>query len=195
MSGESQSIADLLGGSESPTVSDDLTCEVCGKALVYSGRGRKPKFCDEHKQSRSSSPRTSSAPRSTGNVNSALQVMETGYAGLSVMLRLFSPTAAVQWESSHDSLIETDRQAFTADPKLAQRIAKLGQTSGTAMFIGAHVFALAPVVMIVRADIQNRQAERQVNQPTEMPNDDPNMEYSGAESTYPNKGFFEGNVA
>lgn len=30
------------------------TCEVCGRAVEYSGRGRKPKFCFEHKPARGS---------------------------------------------------------------------------------------------------------------------------------------------
>lgn len=35
-----------------PTTEDDLTCEVCGKPLIYGGRGRKPTRCDEHKRNK-----------------------------------------------------------------------------------------------------------------------------------------------
>ena len=32
-----------------PPISHELVCEKCGTELVYSGRGRKPKFCPEHR--------------------------------------------------------------------------------------------------------------------------------------------------
>jgi len=35
--------------------SGELQCQVCGKPLTYAGRGRKPKFCDDHRASRSPS--------------------------------------------------------------------------------------------------------------------------------------------
>lgn len=42
-----------------PVTSDDLACVTCGKPLIYSGHGRKPKYCDEHK-------RATSAPKKSG---------------------------------------------------------------------------------------------------------------------------------
>lgn len=51
-----------------PNRGDDLTCEVCGKELTYSGRGRKPKRCDEHKPNRTTSTGTRNSPRRTAAV-------------------------------------------------------------------------------------------------------------------------------
>jgi len=40
-----------------PPVSDfDYACETCGKELTYAGRGRKPRFCKEHKANAASRP-------------------------------------------------------------------------------------------------------------------------------------------
>lgn len=49
----------------SPSVSDndsDLRCIECGKELVYAGRGRKPKYCEDHKPGKT---RTSGTSRRT----------------------------------------------------------------------------------------------------------------------------------
>lgn len=40
---------------------EELTCEVCSTALVYSGRGRKPKRCPDHRRTTTSGARKASA--------------------------------------------------------------------------------------------------------------------------------------
>lgn len=183
------SVADALNDQteEAETFDTDLSCEVCGVPLVYSGRGRKPKFCENHKPNKS---RNSTSPRSNSDVNTALQVMETSYSGLSLLLRLTSPRAAEVWESSHDNLMETNRQAFIADKKLCQRIVKLGQTSGTGMFIGAHVFALAPVLMVVREDVLARRRDAKPKLVV-VDDDVPSTEENSEGRAYPNQEYFE----
>jgi hypothetical protein len=47
---------------ESSSSDSELVCEVCGVPLVYAGRGRKPKFCEDHKPGKT---RTSGTSRKT----------------------------------------------------------------------------------------------------------------------------------
>jgi hypothetical protein len=46
-----------------PALSGGPTCEVCGRDVAYSGRGRKPRFCQDHRT------RTSDSARKTAKVS------------------------------------------------------------------------------------------------------------------------------
>lgn len=53
-----------------PTGED--TCQVCGIALTYAGRGRHPKFCDEHKPTgskRTTANATQVSPRTSAKIH------------------------------------------------------------------------------------------------------------------------------
>lgn len=52
---------------ESPESGDGSACIVCGTALTYSGRGRRPKYCADHKPSRASSSTPRSASKGKGS--------------------------------------------------------------------------------------------------------------------------------
>jgi hypothetical protein len=77
-----------------PGSGGDLTCETCGLALNYSGRGRKPRFCSDHKPGRKES---SSAParRKRGKKRGAPGLETAGalaWGGIGYSLQLASTT-------------------------------------------------------------------------------------------------------
>lgn len=85
------------------TARDDLACMVCGKPLVYAGRGRKPTRCDEHKTSRSSG----SSSRSSGTKDERMrqELSQTlGMIGLAVMAA-----------DAYDGLVIIDRTPQTVN--------------------------------------------------------------------------------
>lgn len=128
--------------------SDDITCEVCGKALSYSGRGRKPKFCDEHKKS-SSSSNGSSSRRSTRDVEAACAALSGAYSALAMPLMMVSPAAAREWAEQANALETRNRVFLEASPDLAKRIAAAAGKGGSTAFVLSHVIAIAPVLRIL----------------------------------------------
>ncbi len=50
-----------------------LTCETCGLPLHYGGRGRKPRFCDEHKPNRKAVDGSTRPPRKPGRKTKRVQ--------------------------------------------------------------------------------------------------------------------------
>lgn len=141
--------------------SDDLACEVCGTPLVYAGRGRKPRFCDEHKPG-TSRPRASGPARGSGGsqVEQAVQVMAGLYEGLNLAFFLADPTgrASMEWVGNVEKLHDQNRQFLAQNPKLAKQIVKMGTSTGTAGFVFAQGMAVLPPAVIAYKSVVDRRA-------------------------------------
>jgi hypothetical protein len=92
---------------EPTPVDGELTCAVCGKPLTYAGRGRKPKFCDDHRTgngARKAGMGTAPA-RATKNEKMRRELTSTlGLIGVGLM--------AVE---PYDGLVVLDRAEATVD--------------------------------------------------------------------------------
>lgn len=150
--------SDIPPGASDDIPSPDLTCETCGKALTYSGRGRKPRFCDEHKTKSSGSGTRSTV--SDRELNSACENLNATYNALLMPMMLVSPQAAQVWESQIDGLNARNRVILANNRNLVKRINAAGEKGGNIAFILSHGIALAPVVIAFRLDMAARRAER-----------------------------------
>lgn len=135
-------------------VSSDLVCEVCGTGLFYSGRGRKPKRCEEHKVQRASA--ATPGRRAGADVEAALAVLDGMYQGVTMALFMVSSAAASTWSSNAEMLQAQNRLILTADRELTKKVNKAGAAGGQTAFILAHVVALVPVGMVIRKEIAER---------------------------------------
>jgi hypothetical protein len=156
-----------------PDLSDqpEYACQVCGKELTYGGRGRKPKYCDEHKKSSSSTG--TRTPRVTGN-NAALAAQATealcsidGMMALGARLVGFAETATVI-EEADDTFRLRVHTALLNSPDTARRILRYGSKAGdSALFIaiGLHIATIAPVFM---TEAKEKKAERLAKQAEEQ---------------------------
>lgn len=137
---------------DTPITSTDLTCEVCGTPLLYGGRGRKPKFCDEHKQqSTSSGTRRRSSNR---DVDAAMAALGSAHSSLSFLLMLMAGDAAVAWEANRPALDERNRGILEADPKLAKRLATAASKGGGPALVLSHLIAVAPAAGIAYGKVR-----------------------------------------
>lgn len=135
-----------------PSNDDDLTCEVCGTPLVYGGRGRKPKRCDEHKKS---GARTSTGTRrsSTRDVDAALAALEGFETILQFGLMWASPHAAADFETRRESLTARNQKILEADPALAKRLSSAASKGGGFALVLSYGIAFGPAVLIARRDL------------------------------------------
>lgn len=129
---------------ESP---DGLYCDVCGKPLVYKGRGRKPTKCDEHKTSGS---RTGvKSPTKTKGVEGTAALAASHLARLNGFLAMAMsswglPVTAQSVALANEEFQKLAYEALLADPVLAKKIAMGGAESGKAALIFAYgMFGLA----------------------------------------------------
>ena len=153
---------------------DGAYCVTCWETLgnvtplEYAGRGRRPKYCDEHKKSTATrSGGGSRTPRTSRDVDVACTTMAALYDGIAKGLLLVSPNAAIAWDGQIDGLNDRNRTILATNPSLAKRIASTAAKGGTASFVLSHVIAVAPVVVAVRADLAVRAARRDETPETE----------------------------
>lgn len=165
-----------------------LICEECGNHFDHSGRGRKPKRCPNCRSTKTSGT-ASRSTRGNADVKSALAVLDGIYGAVAIGLLAVSPKAASVWAENLEQLQATNSVALAGDKKLCQSINRVGERTGKAMFAGAHIMALAPVLVTLRADLAERsKAKRPAKPPTDSP-----REATSVTSPIPprQKGFFE----
>lgn len=150
-----------------PAVDDNaLSCEVCGKALVYGGRGRKPKRCDEHKRS---GAKTVSTGSKSGNEKLALQATEAlvqinTLTGLGTRLMGLSTTSETIM-FCEDTFREQAYAALLTDPALCKQILSAGQVSAKFSLAIAYAMLGAQVVPVAVLELkQKRQAKEDETQ-------------------------------
>jgi hypothetical protein len=138
---------------ESATADDTLRCLECGKPLVYAGRGRKPKYCEEHRKSSSKS----AGPRKGAGNNATLAAQATDALcqvhGLVASLGYVTgfPMTASAIAGAEDGFREQAYNALLTDPDLCKAILRAGTTSGrVALLIAYGMFAgaVAPTAVM-----------------------------------------------
>lgn len=143
--------------------STDFTCEVCGVPLSYSGRGRKPKFCDEHKSSRPSSggtgARSGSGTVPERELNQALANLDSAYEAMLMPLYMASGDAAELWQIKREKLNASNRTFLSNNRKLVKALNSTGEKTGTVGFVVSHVFAVVPVALLVYRDFTVARSE------------------------------------
>lgn len=123
-----------------PPVTDvEYPCDVCGReAGPYSGRGRKPKKCPEHKRGKASN-----TPKTRGN-NAVLagQAVDAlcqlnAFAGVGMMMTGFRATASALADRE-EVFREQAYAALVTDPALCRMILRAGTTSGKVSLLIAY---------------------------------------------------------
>lgn len=161
-------VSDIPPSHDDGNLSDDLVCEVCGTGLSYSGRGRKPKRCDEHKRGTSSA---GAKRRSSGrDVDAAMSALSGGHTVVQFALSLMSLEAGQAFELSRASMDERNRAILESDPALAKRIAHAASKGGAGALIVSHLIAIGPAAAIgyrqIRVTAAQRADERQAARET-----------------------------
>ena len=158
--------ADAAGSMDLPPATDDsLHCTVCGKELVYGGRGRKPTKCDDHKRG---SGKASSGTRVTGNDKLAAQATEAlvqlnNLTGLGVRL-LGLQTTAEMIVFCEDTFREQAYAALLTDPALCKQILSAGQVSAKFSLAIAYAMLGAQVAPLAIMELkQKRMAKEDEN--------------------------------
>lgn len=137
----------LLNNDDVPPASvssDDaapLRCEVCGVSLTYSGRGRRPKFCDEHRKTTTTS---------SGNRSTSLKALEASvadlYRGLGMGLSMVDAQSGFEVANAADKLAASWITLAETNPKVRKWLTKITTGSGTGAVIVAHATIAFPIL-------------------------------------------------
>lgn len=87
------------------------------------------------------------AAKSSKDVEAALAVLETAYTLIATgLMAVGAPNSASDLVDKIATVQEQNRGFLTADLKLAQQIAKIGQSTGRGGFLIVNAMALVPVI-------------------------------------------------
>jgi len=149
-----------------PPVTDvEYPCEVCGnEAGPYVGRGRKPKYCPDHK--RTVVAKRSTAPRATGtNDTLARQATEAlcqinGFLTIGAMFAGMPATAGAI-AGAEDGFREQTYTALLTDPDLCRSILKAGVKSGKIALVISYLMFGAAVVPTAALELKAKKEARE----------------------------------
>lgn len=137
-----------------PEPTPEFVCQEsgCNRELFYGGRGRKPKYCDEHKPSRSKG--TGTGRRSSKDVDVAVTTLDQAYSLIAMgLFGIGARQASTILTTAADEQKAANRAFLEMDPALAKRIASLGRTGGMYAFITSQVMMMMPVVTTAYAEM------------------------------------------
>jgi hypothetical protein len=138
---------------DAPTETSELACEVCGEPLTYSGRGRKPKFCEVHKRSKSS---TIVPDRNAGGSNkgrsfpgeaSLRTALEARYFMLSGVLAMVNPNYALVVRAGVADVVDADIEYARVNPAFRRFLEGSVEKSAAAAVVIAHGKMFAPIII------------------------------------------------
>jgi hypothetical protein len=143
-----------------PSDDYEYSCEVCGTELFYGGRGRKPKFCDDH---RKTATRTTSTVKGAGKGGALARQAATalgqlnGLIGIALMLAPKPwnlPTTASALAGATEGFEEQAYKALLSDPKLCALILRGGAMSGRVALVIAYGMLAGAVVPVAMAELK-----------------------------------------
>lgn len=172
---------DTMPDDETPPRIFDAACRTCGIELPYSGKGRRPKFCAEHRlageRRHPKVPRTTRKAPTGQNAQLATSATEAlvqlnGLISMGLMLTRM-PQTAIAMSEAEEGFRESTMAALLTDPDLCRTILRAGSTGGKVALgisyamLGA---AVAPVgVLEFRANRAQSAGESVDEDRTEVP--------------------------
>lgn len=142
----------------------DLSCQVCGVALSYGGRGRKPTRCAEHKSGSTARGNSAGSRRKQSNeelaslaVAALVSLNRFGALGLRLIKLSDTAGAIMDTEESFEKLAY---DALVLDPDLCRQILAVGSVSAKASLAMAYVALGGVVIPTATVEIKDRRAEK-----------------------------------
>lgn len=147
----------------------EYPCQECGKeAGPYSGRGRKPKFCEECKAKRGGSG-VKTGPKTTTGKNKILaaQAADTlaQYNSIVALFASFTPfpETGSAITNANEVFREQAYNALLTDPKLAAQISSGGSISGPALLVIAYLSMAAAVAPVAVVEFRANKARKEID--------------------------------
>lgn len=151
----------LVGDNDEPLESPVLTevtddgndtrkCETCGTGLYYAGRGRPPRFCEEHKpispnRTGSTSPRRNTTLRNEGALREALAARYMLIAQISQWRR--GPVVADNIRSKIDRAVEADINYAKVNPSFRKLLEAMVEKTAAGEVVAVHIAIFGPLVV------------------------------------------------
>lgn len=136
---------DFFTSTDTPNTEHEYSCIECGVEIFYAGRGRKPRFCDNHKKS--ANP-TSPTKTSGNKTNLIVANIEQFYIGIGVGLTFVNATAndGMVITQSANTLAESWRGLLDTNPKVRKYWERTLSAGGMGTVVLAHAMIAMPIL-------------------------------------------------
>ena len=129
-------LTDTMPDDETPPRVFDAACRTCGVELPYAGKGRRPKFCAEHRLAGERRPPKTRIHKPPAGQNAQLAASATealvqlnGLIAMALMLTRM-PQTAIAMSEAEEGFRESTMAALVTDPALCKTILRAGSTGG-----------------------------------------------------------------
>jgi hypothetical protein len=143
-----------------PASDFEYACQTCGVELSYSGRGRHPKYCDEHKKTGSTKRASSGSGNLAKQAAAVLEQTNALIAGaMMLMPRPYNlANTGVALAEANDEFVVRAEKALQSNPKLCKFILKGGAISGQFGLVTAYGLLVGSVLPTAMQELrENRQ--------------------------------------
>lgn len=120
----------------------EFSCKVCGKELFYSGRGRHPQYCDDHKPNRANN----TAPKTSGNMTALRTSLTEMYMFVGMGVTVIDPTDGMTITASAEKLADSWITLANSNPKVKKFLFKITTGGGIGAVIIAHAMVAIPIL-------------------------------------------------
>lgn len=145
-SNDSFSFVDDVPEKGNPASTAEYTCEICGTEIFYSGRGRKPKRCDEHKRGKAAATATGSSRRASGAiVDRAVSEIEMLYTMGGQALKFVNPIAGETVYDNATKLAESYRLLLETDARFRKMFQKMESKAAWLPILTMHAQVVASI--------------------------------------------------
>ena len=148
---------------ETPTLEGvENPCEICGKETRKPGaRGRAPRFCDEHKQSKSTGNRVkgTNAQLAAQATEALMQVNAMVSVG-AMVVGYYETASAISDEARAETFRAQVYSALLTDPALCRSILRAGTTSGKLSLIIAYAMFGMSIFPVTVNEYRDKRDER-----------------------------------
>lgn len=138
----------LSGNDDTETIPNSAsgidTCLECGLQLFYSGRGRHPKYCEEHKPNRN--PNTTSSPRTSKDLASVQATLQDFYMTLGGAVMIIDDFDGMVIVERAPKLAESWIKLANSNPNVKKFLIKATSGGGFAAVIMAHASLALPIL-------------------------------------------------
>lgn len=149
-------------------IDDSLKCKYpgCSNALVYSGRGRRPQFCPEHKaggkkvtpESLANKSRIKGTNEQLAAQAAAVLAKSNSLASLA-LLAFGMPLTATAIAEHNQQFEQNAYEALLLDPALCKKILSTGgKTAGVALFLAYGQLGMAFIPLAMR-EVKEKRAD------------------------------------
>ena len=131
-----------------PVTGGDPLCEVCGEAIPYAGRGRRPRFHPEHRPTAprrsASEPVRGNAIRNEANLRAALLAR---YMQIGNLLSLIHPAYGMGVKQKAEEAVNADIEYARVSPTFRRNLEAMIEKTALGAVIAVHGAMLAPIVV------------------------------------------------